>query len=197
MTESMCGKESRTLESASFSSIYSMEQMAESENPKKRLQAAFLQHSRGNANEAEQLLASVGDLNSAAIELSHEMINDIPSQDPRWESSRSAINLSQNWNSPQKSLLIQKQLLEKSNNHSVFIAFIGERVGIEARAQIAQDGEKLAAAHALRQATSNLQPTLDEAIQHVIRQRAVRVPPALTKQDIFYSQVRLYAHFYR
>ena len=70
-----------------MSSIYSLEQMAESENPKKRLQAAFLQHSRGNIKEAKQLVDSVGDISTAAIQLSHEMINETPSHDPRWEAN--------------------------------------------------------------------------------------------------------------
>jgi len=70
MSETMLGKETSREELSTMGSIQSLEQMSESENPKKRLQAAFLQHSRGNINEAEQLLATVGDLNSAAIQLS-------------------------------------------------------------------------------------------------------------------------------
>ena len=70
-----------------MSSIHSLEQMSESDNPKKRLQAAFLQHSRGNINEAEQLVQTIGDISVAAIQLSHEMINEVPSHDPRWESN--------------------------------------------------------------------------------------------------------------
>ena len=67
-------------------SIQSLEQLADSEIPKHRLQAAFLQHSRGNVTEAGQLISTVGDLSSAAIQLSHEIINEIPANDPRWDS---------------------------------------------------------------------------------------------------------------
>lgn len=188
MQESMLGKESFSREEqTTLGSIQSLEQLCESENPKKRLQAAFLQHSRGNINEAEHLLSTVGDLGSAAIQLSHDMINEVPSHDPRWDNS--ALARSASLPGPAKSLLIQRQIADKMKMHTVFIHFIKGSLETDAIGQIGQDGEKLIVGQALRNVNSTLQPVIDRAIQVVIRQRGVRIPPALTHQDLFYSQV--------
>lgn len=71
----------------------------------------------------------------------------------------------------------------------MFVQFIKSHLDDEAVSEIIQDGEKIAAAQTLRNSSSVLQGTLDEAIGVVIRQRGVRVAPSLTKQDLFYSQV--------
>ena len=72
----------------------------------------------------------------------------------------------------------------------MFVQFIKSHLDDDAVSEIIQDGEKIAAAQTLRNSSSVLQGILDEAIGVVIRQRGVRVPPSLTKQDLFYSQVR-------
>merc|ERR1719223_2229096 len=111
LSETMIGRsKSYTEELSSMGSIESMEQMAGSENPKLRLQAAFLQFARGNKNEAKGLLATVGDINSTAIQLSHDFIHEIPSHDPRWsETGRAGPSANAG-----KPLLIQKQIAEKT-----------------------------------------------------------------------------------
>ena len=195
MSETMLGKEASHEELSTMGSIQSLEQMSESENPKRRLQAAFLQHSRGNINEAEQLLATVGDLNSAAIQLSHEMINEIPTHDPRWTESSQQSRMSLSQVNTGKSLLIQRQIADKIKMHTVFVQFIQESIDSDAIGEIGQDGEKLVVAQALRNVNSTLQVLIDQVITVVIHHRGVRIPPSLTHQDLFYSQVG--TRFYR
>ena len=75
--------------------------------------------------------------------------------------------------------------------HEVYLDFIqSSGIGENAIAEICQDGEKLKIAESLRSVNSPLQPIIDGAIQVVIRQRGVRIPTALTHQDLFYSQVK-------
>ncbi|CAG5108292.1 Oidioi.mRNA.OKI2018_I69.chr1.g3726.t1.cds [Oikopleura dioica] len=186
LSETMIGRsKSYTEEISSMGSIESMEQMAGSDNPKLRLQAAILQFARGNKNEAKGLLATVGDVNSTAIQLSHDFINEIPTHDPRWsETGRAAA-------APQagKPLLIQKQLAEKIATHGVFRSFVASSVDGEALGIIAQDAEKLAVAAALRSSPANLQTVIGHAIQSVLTTIGSRVPQRLTPQDVFYAKV--------
>ena len=118
-------------EYSQMNNIEKLEQMSQSEVPKERLLAAFIQFNQSNMNEAEQLLQSIGDLDSAVSDVSREIIDEIPSHDPRWNRGLSKSNGNQ-------SLLIQKQIQEKISKHSLFISFVKPKLSPSTLAVLAQ-----------------------------------------------------------
>ena len=120
-------------EYCSMNNIEALEQMSQSEIPKERLLAAFIQFNQGNATEAGQLLNTIGDLDTAVSDVSREIIDEIPAQDPRWNRG-GAKGLS----SGNQSLLIQKQIQEKISKHLLFISFVKEKLSLATLAALSQ-----------------------------------------------------------
>jgi len=170
--------------SAPVNNIDALEQLSQSEIPKDRLQAAFIQFNQGNHTEAENLIVSIGNLDSAVSDMSRDIIDEVPLHDPRWN-NRSLVKQA----TGQNSLLIQKQIQEKISKHQLFISFLKERLSLDTLAALSQDGEKLMISKALRNAPSALQSQLDQAIRIVIGQRGLTMQAGLTHQDYYYQKI--------
>ena len=170
--------------SAPINNIDAIEQLSQSEIPKDRLQAAFIQFNQGNHAEAENLIASIGNLDSAVSDMSRDIIDEIPLHDPRWN-NRGLVKQA----TGQNSLLIQKQIQEKISKHQLFVSFLKEKLSMDTLAALSQDGEKLMISKALRNAPSALQSQLDQAIRIVIGQRGLTMQAGLTHQDYYYQKI--------
>ena len=164
--------------------IEQLETLAASERPGDRLAAAIAQYNQGNNAEAEQLLSTIGALDQVARVVSGELIDEIPTHDPRW--SRSKLTQAP---ASSNSLLIQRQLAEKQAKHRLLVNFLADRLSDEALDALGQDGEKIELTARLRQAATALQGPLDQAIRVVIQQRAVTLQLGLTHQDHFYQKI--------
>ena len=118
-----------------MTNLETLEQLSQSEVPKERLVAALMQFNQSNTTEAEQLLASIGDIDTAVSDVSREIIDEVPAHDPRWNRTGS---LSNKTGSNNQSLLILKQIQEKIQKHSLFCQFVKDKITPTTLAVLAQ-----------------------------------------------------------
>ncbi|KAH0622484.1 hypothetical protein JD844_024835 [Phrynosoma platyrhinos] len=138
------------------------------------------------------------DLDSAVTQLSEELIDDYPTSDPRWAESvpEEAASFTSS------SIILLRQLDNKSQAHSLFIDFL-RQVGLFERLNIVQirsipmatrlllseHAEKLAAAIALKNHHYRLPELVNAAIQLALEKRASDIPSSLTPADVFFREV--------
>ncbi|XP_020642196.3 nuclear pore complex protein Nup133 isoform X1 [Pogona vitticeps] len=178
------------------------------EDKSKMLKSAFLQYYRNDAKGAQAVVAEVfaqhvdscpdADLDSAVTLLSEELIDEYPMSDPRWAESVPEEVPS----FPSSSIILLRQLDNKSQAHSLFIEFL-HQVGLFGRLRTVQvrglpmatrlllceHAEKLAAAIALKNHHYRLPDVVNTAIQIALEKKESDVPSSLTPVDVFFRKV--------
>ncbi|XP_063850979.1 nuclear pore complex protein Nup133-like isoform X1 [Scylla paramamosain] len=170
-----------------------------------RLQAAFLHYNKGNVAQSQLLLdelfpgSDTSQLDSAVLQLSINLLDDSPATDPRWaEALKGAIG----GTGAPTSLIVLNQLKDKTTAHQYFITFLQQMglwqqlsVGMEretrvaTRTALAEHGQRLAFATALRTLHNEHQELVDAAIRHVVAERGEVPKNKLTHADLFYRCV--------
>ncbi|KAG7173289.1 Nuclear pore complex protein Nup133-like, partial [Homarus americanus] len=202
MNESMAEDTSRLCEALNISSV-GLESITSSHDYTTRLQAAFLHFNKSNIPQAQALLDELfpgsdnTNLDGTVIQLSSNLLNDSPATDPRWAESNQAGGTG-----APMSLLIQNQLRDKTTAHQYYINFLHQTglwqrlsVGVVdetrvlTRIVLAEHGERLAFATALRSKHNDHQHLIDAAIKHVLTDRYESPKGKLTHADLFYRRV--------
>lgn len=177
-----------------------------------QLKAAFMYHVKKNAAKCAEVLAELVnsrngvDLDALVVKIARDLVDDVPAADPRWEEqigqSAAAAALGSS-----ASMQIGQQLKEKRKVMQLFVEFL-HAVELWPRLRtlpgeqrptalvLADIGEKIVAAIALKRIHGNHAQLLDAAIQTVLRKRngkddanAANGSGSLTAQDLFYVRV--------
>lgn len=202
MNDSVTEESSRVCDALNISSV-GLEAITSSHDNTARLQAAFLHFNKNNMPQAQALLDELfpgsdnTSLDSTVLQLSSNLLDDSPATDPRWAESDQAGSTG-----APMSLIIQNQLKDKATAHQYFINFLHQTglwqrlsVGIMdetrilTRVLLAEHGERLAFASALRTKHNDHQHLVDAAIRHVLIDRNETPTGKLTHADLFYRRV--------
>lgn len=141
-------------------------------------------------------------LDTAAIKVSIDLINDIPAKDPRWNAQKSAERISI---TNITSLQILKQLKQKLDAWELFTSFLKETglwnrftavtwndVIMATTHVLSENAEKIIAAIAFRRLqTEKYSDIIDAVISQVIKTNNINQLPGLTVHDVFYKQVNI------
>ncbi|XP_050690235.1 nuclear pore complex protein Nup133-like isoform X2 [Eriocheir sinensis] len=170
-----------------------------------RLQAAFLHYNKGNVAQSQLLLddlfpgSDTSQLDSAVLQLSIALLDDSPATDPRWAE---ALKGSAGGTIAPTSLIVLNQLRDKTTAHQYFINFL-QQMGlwqqlsagvvkdtrVATKTCLAEHGQRLAFATALRNLHNEHQDLVDSAIKHVVAERGEVPKNKLTYADLFYRRV--------
>nr|XP_045599010.1 nuclear pore complex protein Nup133-like [Procambarus clarkii]XP_045599011.1 nuclear pore complex protein Nup133-like [Procambarus clarkii] len=202
VNESVAEDTSRLCEALNISSM-GLDYITSSHDYTAKLQAAFLHFNKSNVSQAQALLDELfpgsdnTNLDATVIQLSTNLLNDSPANDPRWAESNQAGGAGASL-----SFLIQNQLRDKTMAHQYFISFLHQTglwqrlsVGIVdetrvlTRIVLTEHGERLAFATALRTKYNDHQHLIDAAIRHVLTERNESPKGKLTHADLFYRSV--------
>uniref|UniRef100_A0ACB8GC78 Uncharacterized protein n=1 Tax=Sphaerodactylus townsendi TaxID=933632 RepID=A0ACB8GC78_9SAUR len=175
------------------------------EDKAKLLKATFLQYCRNDLDNAQAIIGELfpadtdpnSELDRAVTQISVNLVDDYPSSDPRWaESFPEAATFSHS------SLILLRQLENKTKAHSLFIDFL-RQVGLFARLHsfpvrglpmatrllLCEHAEKLSAAIVLKNYHSRLADVVNGAIQIALNRRENEIPASLTPADVFFREV--------
>ncbi|XP_017772484.1 PREDICTED: nuclear pore complex protein Nup133 [Nicrophorus vespilloides] len=133
-------------------------------------------------------------LDKVIVEVSQDLLNDIPANDPRWL-GENQVGLGSSY-----AMQVLQQLEDKQKAHILFIKFLKEsglwkkmssvtiRHGAMATAYVlGEHSEKIVAAVAMK--TIPYEGILKKAIENVARTIPINSDSGLTSQDVFYRQV--------
>ncbi|KAK6635816.1 hypothetical protein RUM44_001070 [Polyplax serrata] len=189
-------------------SDFELEDLSLSKDSIVQLKVAFLYFVRRNNEMAENIVTSLfpyeeepanevdSHLDSAVTKVALDIINDIPSGDPRWVAVKtSEISLGSS-----VSLQILNQLEDKQRALEWFITFLKEakiwerlsavsiRDTVMATTHVlAECGEKIVAAIALKKLQSSHSSLSDQCVKHVVGKE--KLTHGLSHQDLFYREV--------
>lgn len=174
-----------------------------------RFKAAFLSAFSVNMKQAQEIIDELfpdisvtagnqtTDLDKLVLSLSRQVIDEIPTSDPRW-----AENVRSDSVTSTSSLIILQQLKDKQRVHDYIINFLKKlnlwdklqtiRVGdhvTSTRLLLCQHAELLQAAVVLREMHSEYSSVMDPAIHKLLLSRGDQVPFGMSPHDVFYRQV--------
>ncbi|XP_015276923.1 PREDICTED: nuclear pore complex protein Nup133 [Gekko japonicus] len=175
------------------------------EDKTKLLKTTFLQYCRNDLDNAQTIINELfppdadqdAELDRAVTQISVNLVDDYPSSDPRWaESVPEAATFAHS------SLILLRQLENKTKAHSLFIDFL-RQVGLFSRLRsfpirglpmatrllLCEHAEKLSAAIVLKNYHSRLPDVVNAAIQIALNRRQSDIPPSLTPADVFFREV--------
>ncbi|XP_054843519.1 nuclear pore complex protein Nup133 [Eublepharis macularius] len=177
------------------------------EDKTKLLKTTFLQYCRNDLDNAQAFISELfppqadlgpdSELDRAVTQISVNLVDDYPSSDPRWaESVPEAATFTHS------SLILLRQLENKTKAHSLFIDFL-RQVGLftrltsftvrglpmATRLLLCEHAEKLSAAIVLKNYHSRLADVVNAAIQIALNRRESDIPPSLTPADVFFREV--------
>ncbi|XP_052770068.1 nuclear pore complex protein Nup133-like [Mya arenaria] len=184
-----------------------IDQLSMSEDKSSKLKAAFLSACSGNVPKAEEMIEELfpdleaggqtTELDVLVTGLSRDLVDDIPTSDPRW-----AENTRPDMGSSTSSLIIVQQLRDKQRAHEYIINFLKKlnlwdrlhtvRVGdsvMYTRLLLCQHAEQLEAAIVLREMHAEYAVVIDAAIKKVLMSRGFKTKSGLSPHDLFYREV--------
>ncbi|XP_021913246.1 nuclear pore complex protein Nup133 [Zootermopsis nevadensis] len=172
-----------------------------------QMKAAFIYYIKKNLTQSEAIVSEMfppeeepvididAALDTIAVKVSEDLVNDIPSGDPRWAEmkapgvsikSSSSLHILHQLEDKQKALELYISFLKDLKLWNRFSAVTSRGVVMATSYVLAEHAEKLVAIMTLRQLQANHSTVIDTAIKYVVAERPLW---GLTCQDLFFREV--------